>query len=369
MRFQTRAIPTPNIWREEALAYAGTVIIMNKILSVIIPSYNSKAFLDKCLHSLIADEILEKLEVIVVNDGSTDNSEKICEEYIDKYPQVFSLISKENGGHGSAINAGSEKATGKYMKVLDADDWFLTENLPSFIDKLEKTEADVVLTCHHTINITTGEIKNWRCFPGEPGREYTLEEIMGQWKNFDRSLTFHGITYRTDFYKKNSIRLSEKVFYEDHEYATFPCCFAKTVMPLDLFIYEYRIGDVSQSVSAANQLKRIGHTQKVLERLADERASVKDEWGAAYCDKKTHLLLLSYLVTSMLCDPDRKAGRIRGAEMMDYFARRNKTVFEMSLKHFKILKIMNIMHISLKTYNRILESELYNKLRNNKSFD
>ena len=242
---------------------------MDKILSIIIPSYNSKPFLAKCLDSLLC-ECTDELDIIVVNDGSTDGCEKIAEEYIEKYPDSISLINKENGGHGSAINAGSEKAVGKYLKALDADDWFLTENLPAFVNALKETDADVVLTPHHTINISNGEVKNWRCFPSQFGKKYTMDEVMSNWKDFDRSLTFHGITYRTDFYKSEGIRLSEKVFYEDHEYATFPCCKAKSILPLDLFIYEYRIGDVTQSVSAENQLKRIGHTETVLRSMTEE---------------------------------------------------------------------------------------------------
>lgn len=341
---------------------------MDKILSVIIPSYNSKPYLDKCLGSLVCD-VMDKLDIIVVNDGSTDGCEKICEEYIAKYPQSVSLINKENGGHGSALNAGSKQAVGKYMKALDADDWFLTENLPHFIAELEKAEADVVLTCHHTIDISSGEVKNWRCYPEQFGKEYTMSEVMSQWKNFDRSLTFHGITYRTDFYKENCIELSEKVFYEDHEYATFPCCRARTVLPLDLFIYEYRIGDVSQSVSAENQLKRIGHTKTVLMRMSQEGKAVTDSAGAAYRIKKTHLLLLSFLVTSLLCDKNRRQGRQRAAEIMEYFAGNDADVYNMSAKHYKILKALNRMHIGLNGYNRILHSKLYNKIRNNKSFD
>lgn len=341
---------------------------MDKILSVIIPSYNSLPYLDKCLGSLVCD-VMDKLDVIVVNDGSTDGCEKIAEDYINKYPQTFSLISKENGGHGSAINAGAEKAVGKYMKVLDADDWFLTENIPEFIKKLEEHDSDVVLTCHHTIDISTGEIRSWRSFPYEYDEEYDLEEVMEDWKQFDRSLTFHGITYRTDFYKEHCIKLSEKVFYEDHEYATFPCCYAKTILPLDLFIYEYRIGDVSQSVSAQNQVKRIKHTQKVIMRLIKEGNAVTDKYAKAYVDKKTHLLLLSYLVTSLLCDEDRTRGYVRANCMMRYVKEKNEAVYNMSIKHLKILKMLNIFNVSFDSYNKILHSKLYNTLRHNKSFE
>lgn len=344
--------------------------IMNeKVLSVIIPSYNSKPYLDKCLASLVVPELMDKMDVIVVNDGSTDGSENISQSYIDRYPDSFTLVNKENGGHGSAINAGAEVARGKYMKVLDADDWFLTESIPKFLEILENASADVVLTCHHTINITTGEVKNWRCFPDEPGKEYTMEEIMGSWKNFDRSLTFHGITYRTEFYKEKGVRLAENVFYEDHEYATYPCCVARTVMPLDLFVYEYRIGDVSQSVSAQNQLKRIDHTRAVIVKMLENREAVTDEWALEYCDKKIHLLLLSFMVTSMLCDPDRKQGVRRVDQLMGYIAQKDRHVVDMTMKHYKILKMLNLAHVGLDGYNRILHSRLYNKVRHNKSFD
>ena len=340
-----------------------------KILSVIIPSYNSKPYLDKCLGSLVVPELMDKIDVIVVNDGSTDGSESICEEYIEKYPDSYSLINKETGGHGSAINAGAEKARGRYMKVLDADDWFLTESIPEFIGKLENASADVVLTCHHTINITTGEIKNWRCFPDEFDREYTMEEVMSDWKKFDRSLTFHGITYRTQFYRENGVRLAEKVFYEDHEYATYPCCLAKTILPLDMFVYEYRIGDVSQSVSAQNQFKRIDHTKMVIVKMLKNREDISEQWALEYCDKKIHLLLLSFMVTSMLCDSDRKRGVARVDQLMSYIVKRDRHVVDMTLKHYKILKLLNAAHVGLEGYNKMLNSKLYNKVRHNKSFE
>lgn len=342
---------------------------MDKILSVIIPSYNSLPYLDKCLGSLVCEGIMDKLQVIVVNDGSDDGCEEIGYRYAEKYPDTFEVLNKENGGHGSAINAGSALAVGKYMKVLDADDWFATENLPAFIEKLENTDAQVVLTFHHTIDVTTGEIKSWRNFPDEYGVKYDMQYALEDWKRFDRSLTFHGITYRTDFYKEKGIKLSEHVFYEDHEYATFPCCYADSILPLDMFIYEYRVGDVSQSVSAQNQVKRIKHTIKVIDRMLDEGDKVTDLIAKAYIEKKTHLLLLSFLVTTMLCDEDRTRGCARGIRMMDRVYDKNKNVYNMSVKHFKILKGLNTFNVTLEQYNKMLRSDIYNKLRHNKSFD
>lgn len=125
---------------------------------------------------------------------------------------------------------------------------------------------------------------------------------------------------------------------------------------------------MTQSVSAANQLKRIGHTETVLKRMTAEGKSFTGA-AALYCAKKTHLLLLSFLVTSLLCDKNRKAGRQRADEMMSFMDKEYHEVYEMSKKHCKILKTLNRLHIGLTGYNRILNSKLYNKVRHNKSFD
>lgn len=345
---------------------------MDKLLTVIIPCYNSRKFLEKGLSSLLCGHMQERIEVIVVNDGSTDGGEEICARYIEEYPEIFRIIHKENGGHGSAINAGVSKATGKYIKVLDADDWVNTESMPEFLSELEKLDAQVVLTHHHTIDISTGEVKSWKSYPQKFGKPYSFKEIMADWKSFDRSLSFHGISYSLEFYREKGMKLSEKVFYEDHEYATVPCCFAETIVPLNIFVYEYRIGDQSQSVSSENQVKRISHTQTVIERLLKEQERLKympeDAWGLQYYRKKTHLLLLSFLVTSLLCDKDRKTGRRRAAEFMELVKEKSPIVWEMTKKHYLVLRTLNIANIGIVGYTKILNSRLYNRLRSNRDF-
>ena len=342
---------------------------MEKILSVIIPCYNSSGFIKKCLDSLCLDEVIDRLDIIVVNDGSTDDGASIVAGYCDRYPHSVRLISKENGGHGSAINVGSRAAVGRFLKVLDADDTFEKEGLVKFIGELEKVQSDVVLTFHHTIDMSSGELKNWKCFPPQFYKEYDMSYVMQNWKQFDRSLTFHGITYRTEFYQKNAVTLAEKVFYEDHEYATYPCCKAKSVLPMDIYLYRYRIGDVAQSVSQENQIRRLPHTETVLKKMTHEKKTVEGEAALSYCTKKIHLLLLSYLVTSLLWDKNRKAGRKNAKALMKFFAANDREVFEMSKNHYKILLFMNKLHISYKTYNRVLGSKIYNKLRKNRGFD
>lgn len=340
-----------------------------KVLSFIIPCYNSEKYLDKVMDSLLVPGMMDRLDIIIVNDGSSDGTEATAEAYCARYPDTVRLITQENKGHGGALNTGCAAAVGKYMKVIDADDWIETQNLPEFIRQLEQCDSDVVLTHHYTRNITTGEVKKWMSYPPEYGRAYSLEEIMTQRENFDRSLTFHGITYRTDFYREEGILLSEHVFYEDHEYATFPCCHAKSVTPLDLFIYDYRIGDVQQSVSDENQLKRLGHTEAVLKRMMTEFAALPQEAGCReFVCMKIKVLLLSYIATVMLVEPDRKAGRRRGDAMMERVRQEIPRVCELSQKQYRVFRLMNRLHVSKETWERILNSGIYRRLRGNHDF-
>ena len=343
-----------------------------KILSFIIPSYNSERFLDKCIGSMLSEQVLDALDIIVVNDGSKDGTVEVAQKYCDAYPDSVRLISQENKGHGGALNTGCAAAVGKYLKVIDADDWVATENLPRLIDALRDLDSDVVLTHYHTVDISTGEIKNWRTYHETFVKSFTMEEIMPQWKNFDRSLTFHGIFYRTAFYRQYGIALAEHGFYEDHEFATFPCCMAKSVTPLDMFFNEYRIGDVQQSVSNENQLKRIGHTETVLRRLTTEYHKLplaQNAGGRRYVAMKAMGLLLSYLTTAMLVDPDKKRGREKGRTMMEYFRKEIPQVYEGTKKKYELFRMMNLCRISKQTFEKILHSRLYNRVRNNHNFD
>lgn len=343
-----------------------------KLLSFIIPSYNSAGFLDKCIPSLLHPEVQELVDVIIVNDGSTDDTAAVARKYCDAYPNSVRLINQENKGHGGALNTGCAAAVGKFLKVIDADDWVETENLPRFLAFLQECGSDVVLTHHHTIDISTGEIRNWKSYPEAFGVSYTFEQIMASWKSFDRSLTFHGITYNTEFYHKNAIQLSEHVFYEDHEFATIPCCYAGSVTPVDLFLYDYRIGDVQQSVSEANQLKRLSHTEAVLNRLMTEYETLRlpsDSPNRRYYAMKAQGLLLSYITTVMLVEPDRKLGRQKGKMMMEAFRSRLPLTYTFGVKQYRLLRVMNLLGIRKSTWEGIQRSRLYNRLRRNHDFN
>lgn len=341
-----------------------------KLLSFIIPSYNCQQFLGKCVESMLCPEVLDKLDIIIVNDGSTDDTAAVAKAYCDRYPESIRLINQENKGHGGALNTGCAAAEGKFLKVIDADDWVETENLPAFLSALESCHSDVVLTHHYTRNISTGEIRHWRSYPDTFGHALSMSQIMEKPNDFFRSLTFHGITYRTEFYRQQGIALSEHVFYEDQEYSTIPCCSAGSITCLDLFIYNYRIGDLNQSMSDANQLKRLGHSETVMDRLLREyEIRPLSPAGREFFQTKIKIFVLGYLLTVLLAEKNKASGRKKAEKMMALLEEKIPQAYALAHKQYQVFRLLNRLHISKGAWDRLMESKLYHRLKGNHDFN
>ena len=107
-----------------------------KILTVAIPCYNSEAYMEKCIRSILP--VGEEVEILIVDDGSTkDRTPQIADSYAAKYPTIIRAVHQENGGHGEAVNAGLRNASGLYYKVVDSDDWVNTKSLRRIVDKMK----------------------------------------------------------------------------------------------------------------------------------------------------------------------------------------------------------------------------------------
>lgn len=339
-------------------------------MSVIIPAYNSRDFLDICIPSLLHEDVLDALDIIIVNDGSRDDTAAVAEKYCRMHPNSIRLISQENKGHGGALNTGCAAAVGKYLKAVDADDWILTENLPAFVCRLRECSADVVLTHYRMHDISTGAIINWKSYPASFEKTCSFAEIMESREDFARVLTFHGIAYRRDFYQQRAIRLSEHVFYEDYEYSAIPCCYARSIMPLDLFVYEYRVGDVQQSVSDENQLRRVGHTETVLDRLIREYRTLdlpEQAPGREYYCMKARELLLNYCITTLLVEKNKKKGRKAAAQMLKRFRQEMPRVYQMVANRYRVFLGMNLLHLNKNSWEMIKNSRIYHRIMGKRS--
>ena len=221
-----------------------------KTLSISIAAYNVSHCIRRALDSLITDAAhMEKMDIIIVNDGSTDDTLAIANEYAERYPGTFRVIDKENGGYGSTINASLEVASGRYYKLLDGDDWYDTDglcNLIDFLDDLagmEDTDADLVISPYYVIK---GEAAFVLHHPEFPKQTCSLSSLPVY---EDGLFQMHGLTVKTDVLKHYGHPIAKHCFYTDIEYLFYCFAAADSVVRHVLPVYCYRLDVDGQSVS------------------------------------------------------------------------------------------------------------------------
>lgn len=339
---------------------------MDKLLTIAVPAYNSGLFLHKCLDSFCDERILDRIEVIVVNDGSTDDTSAVAHRYETQYPGTFRVIDKENGGHGSGINVSSSIASGKYYMAVDSDDWVITGNLPDLFSVLEYTDADIVLCNYHMVDMYSGKKQPFITADIPLYREYTVDDFMKYPVNSRNCCFYHGMIYRTDFYRGTGIRLSEKTFYEDQEYATIPVYYASWIYPTDIFCYQYQVGNANQSISNANQVKYLHQIETVLWNICafyNSHVSEMSQGKKDYFLFKMSTLLLSYYVAGLLKKSDRKKGREEAKRMYKLVADHCPDLAVTAERKYRIACMLHLLHISADTLEKAKKTRLYYMIR------
>ncbi len=252
---------------------------MSKVLSVAIPSYNAEKYLEQDIPFFLREDLLEDLEVLIVNDGSKDGTREVGERFAAQYPSCVKVVNKENGGHGSAINAGLCKASGTYFKVVDADDWINPDAMKALIEFLKETDMDLVLNPFHIVCDTDGSTE---CnFPLEEdkwqqivyGQTYEMEKLLPDLQDV---LQMHSITYRTELLKEHEIRIDEKMFYVDQEYVIYPVPYIRNVAFLPGVVYQYRVATAEQSMNWKNLIKNRDMHGTVLKCLIAYYENIKE---------------------------------------------------------------------------------------------
>lgn len=267
----------------------------NKILSIAIPTYNMERYIERCLDSLVAVRQVDALEIIVVNDGSTDCSSEIAHRYANKFPNLVMVIDKQNGNYGSCVNAALKVATGKYFRVLDSDDWVNTDGLELLLDKLKNATADAVVThfskefaaTGKSITIGTAFNRFNETLPFGP------EPLIGV--DIDKDFVMHKLTYRTALLIKIGFRQTEGISYTDSEYVYYPLMSASSIVLFDICLYRYFIGREGQSISIPSRIKHTNDMLVILMRIMDSQSEENEQNGFR---KQVELNLLSTFFAS-----------------------------------------------------------------------
>ena len=308
---------------------------MKKILSILVPVYNTEKYIKRCLDTIVIDEVIDDIEIIIVSDGSKDKAVEIAKEYSKKYPKSVIVIEKENGGHGSTINKGLEVATGKYFKVLDSDDWFNIIDFVEFVNKLKKEDSDLVVTNYkqvHVYNQTEIEYKYKNLKEGEIYKfdDLDLDLLDGEYFVMATS------TYKLDILKKSGLHLLEKTFYVDMIYNIVPVEFVKTITYYDLDIYRYYIGRKDQSVNTSSFVKNQDHHDRVVRWLLDfydEKVEKYSNNKKKYVDIILKYLLYTHYNIYLVYDNNYKNAAEKIKEFDNYLKKKNIYLYDELGKH------------------------------------
>lgn len=237
-----------------------------KLLTVTVPCYNSQDYMKNCIESLLPGG--ERVEIIIIDDGSKDNTGAIADEYAAKYPDRVRVIHQENGGHGEGINQGLKHAAGTYFKVVDSDDT-VSADFPGFLDALEACEAqggvDLMVTNYYYVHADgvgdrsinyASVLPQERIFGWEDTKPFRIYQM----------LTIHSCTFRTEAMRKWGAQLPKHTFYEDNlmVYMTLP--HVKRMYYRNADLYRYWIGRPDQSVQQNVMSRRYRHQILVTEQ-------------------------------------------------------------------------------------------------------
>ncbi len=247
---------------------------MQKLLTIVVPTFNMQAYLKRCLDSLIVeDSLMNRMEVLVINDGSKDESSLIAHGYEQRFPGVFRVIDKENGNYGSCVNRGLLEAEGRFIKILDADDWFDTEVFTAYLRRLGRVdeETDLILTDYTKVDESGAVIRHYT-YPIPYDQPFSFQEYKGL-----DYFAHHSLTYRTGLLKQHGYKQTEGISYTDNEWMYFPQLYVDKSVYWNLDMYRYLMGREGQTMDPKVQLKGIPQRIIILRRMVEVLNSHKGQ--------------------------------------------------------------------------------------------
>ena len=267
-----------------------------KLITFTVPCYNSAAYMDHCIETLLTAG--EDAEIILVDDGSKDDTGKIADAYAEKYPTIVRVIHQENGGHGEGVNQGIRNATGVYFKVVDSDDWLDTDALQQVLAELrahlnDEQPLDLMMAnyVYEHVADNTRNIVDYKGILPE-GRVFTWEEI-GKFPP-NKNILMHSVIYRTEVLRQCGMVLPKHTFYVDNIFVYQPLPYVKSMYYMDLDLYRYFIGRADQSVNESVMIGRVDQQLRVTKHMIDcqDLDALKDQ-------KRLRAYMVHYLSVMM----------------------------------------------------------------------
>lgn len=310
-----------------------------KLISFVVPCYNSSSYMHHALDTIL--EIKEDIELIIVNDGSTDDTLKVAKEYQKKYPQVIKVIDKENGGHGSGVNAGLGIASGKYFKVVDSDDWVDTSSLKKVVATLKKQDIDMLIVNY--VYEKEGSPKEMGYLNVFKENEIFTWQEVGHFK-VSEYLLMHSVFYKTSLLKEIHLTLPEHTFYVDNIFVYYPLPFVKTMYYLNVPLYRYFIGRTDQSVNERVMIGRVDEQIKVTKMMIDFFDPLTIEPKSLQKYLIHYLDIMMTISTILLKIANTKEANLKSKELWNYLKEKNKSVYK-KLKIARLAKLPRFISV------------------------
>ncbi len=305
-----------------------------KILSISVAAYNMEKLIRQNLDSFVSSPVANDVEVLVINDGSKDSTADIVMEYQQKYPETVKLVNQENAGPGSTVNRGIEHATGKYFRMVDADDW-VDDGFVTYVEALKANDVDMVITDYTEVDNESGQQFFKKTEGIEAGKVLNFDDVCES-----LLVPMHAVTFRTSILKDNNIRLFNG-FYTDIQYLLFPCPYVNTVMYVDCNVYMYRISLSGQSMAIGSMQRNIKMHDAMLWSIVELYNNTKNSRPkvAKYILNRLMVVTGCQLSTLLSFEPD-------SARKADLFAYFNKLKTESpdvynEFKNFKTVKALS----------------------------
>ncbi|WP_066460095.1 glycosyltransferase family 2 protein [Anaerotruncus rubiinfantis] len=322
---------------------------MERVLTIAVPSYNMEKHLPKNLPSYADERLAGKVQVIVLDNASEDETASIAQGFVDRYPEIFTLLRRDSRGYGGSINAAMALARGKYFRIVDADDWVDTEELVRFVEKLRDCGADVVQTNYRRVVMGSGEELPFRFSGVEYEKVYT-----GFSPCRENAPCIHSTTYRTELLRESGFQMQDGIFFVDEEYVILPFLSAKSVVYYDLDIYRYLVGNPAQSTSPENRAKYAAHRAQIVRRLLEVYGTAKMSPDVRnYCFFRIAQAAADHLTTLYIYLPDRMAGRKAGMSWETYVRGKNPEIYAAIRKKGFLLRQLNRLHVGLSGYEKL----------------
>ena len=319
------------------------------VLTVAIPVYNMERYLPQTLQSLLRVNN-DNLQVLILDNNSDDSSGQIADEFARVHPQRFTVIHKDNHGYGSSINQAIVQSTGRYLRIVDADDWVDSRELGALLHKLKTCVADLVLCDYTTVDDQTGVQTHIDVRPKgfNSGICYPVRNDLTPYPQM------HATIFRTQFLRECAISLLEDTFYVDEQLMILACLHASSFVYYSYDIYRYRVGRVAQSVNALSMGRLYEDRERELKNCLDSYKKWAATHGPSFpCLQELSRQTGNHFTTHFLYVEPPALGRALARQWLSFLKEYWPELAWKTAGKRNILALMNRLHLGGKRYLRL----------------